>query len=81
MSQKSLTATLDAESQTEETRSFIRRVRVEKEDKLEDGNSGSRIPWNRLRANEEKAIVALTQALPELSLRQLVFSLVGKYGY
>ena len=47
----------------------------------EGSNSNSKkIPWNRVKAEEEKLVIAQARALPELSPRQLAFRLVDEYG-
>jgi putative transposase len=38
---------------------------------LEDKKPGARVPWNRLRPEEEQAVLALARASPELSPREL----------
>lgn len=38
---------------------------------LEDRSSGPRAPWNKLRPEEEQAVLALARASPELSPREL----------
>ena len=38
---------------------------------LEDRSSGPRAPWNKLRPEEEQAVLALAHASPELSAREL----------
>jgi putative transposase len=40
-----------------------------------DRPSGPRLPWNRLRPEEEQAVLALARASPELSPRELAFKL------
>lgn len=62
-------------------RTYYHWVRRQREGKLEDGHSGDRVPWNKLRADEEKAIIARARASPELSSRQLAFRFVDEYGY
>ncbi len=46
----------------------------------EAGNGGSRIPWNRLRGDEENAVIGKARASPEFSPRQLAFRLVDEHG-
>ena len=38
---------------------------------LEDKRPGARVPWNRLRPEDEQAVLALARASPELSPREL----------
>ena len=38
---------------------------------LEDRKPGARVPWNRLRPEEEQVVLALARASPELSPREL----------
>jgi len=61
-------------------RTYYNWVRRQREARLEGGNDGNRIPWNRLRAEEEEAIIAEARASPELSPRQLAFRLVDDHG-
>ncbi len=46
----------------------------------EGDNDSRRIPWNRLRADDEELIVAQARDYPELSPRQLAFRLVDEFG-
>ena len=47
---------------------------------LEDERPGARVPWNRLRPQEEGAILALARASPELSPRELALRITdGAY--
>jgi transposase InsO family protein len=49
--------------------------------RLGKAHGSNRISWNRLRAEEEKAIVAEARASPELSPRQLALKLVDDHGF
>jgi transposase-like protein len=51
-------------------RTYYNWVRGQREGK------GSRIPWNKLRGEEEEAVLSAARASPELSPRQLAFGLV-----
>ena len=48
--------------------------------KTEGDSNGSRIPWNRLKIEDEELIVAQARESPELSPRQLAFRLVDATG-
>ena len=61
-------------------RTYYNWVRRQREARLEGGDDRNRIPWNRLRAEEEEAIIAEARASPELSPRQLAFRLVDEHG-
>ena len=45
------------------------------EGRLEDRKGGSRVPWNKIRPEEQAKILAEARASPELSCRQLAFSI------
>jgi putative transposase len=45
------------------------------EGRLEDRGGGSRVPWNRIRPEEQAKILAEARASPELSCRQLALSI------
>ena len=47
--------------------------RVSRRLALRDRPSGPRAPWNKLRPEEEQAVLALARASPELSPRELAF--------
>jgi putative transposase len=47
---------------------------------LQDKKGGSPIPWNRIRPEESDRILAEARASPELSCRQLAFSLTDNAG-
>jgi transposase InsO family protein len=51
------------------------RRRQERPAGLGDRPSGVRVPWNRLRPEEEQAILALARASPELSPRELALQI------
>ena len=42
---------------------------------LEDKKPGARVPWNKLRPEEERAVLALARASPELSPRELALKI------
>jgi putative transposase len=48
---------------------------------LRDRRSGSRRPWNRIRPEEEEAVLALARASPELSPRELALSLTDTQAF
>jgi len=48
--------------------------------RLEDSKGGSRIPWNRCQPDEEGMVLSLARASPELSSRQLAFTLTDTRG-
>jgi len=58
-------------------RTYYNWVRRQKE----GGGVGRRTPWNRLRAEEEVAVVAQARGSPELSPRQLAFRVVDQLDY
>jgi len=45
------------------------------EGRLEDRKGGSRVPWNRIRQEEEAKVLAEARASPELSCRQLALNI------
>jgi len=45
------------------------------ESRLDDRKGGSRVPWNRIRPQDEAKILAEARASPELSCRQLALSI------
>jgi putative transposase len=50
------------------------------EGSLQDKKGGSRIPWNRIRPDEEAKILSSARASPELSCRQLAISITDSCG-
>jgi putative transposase len=56
-------------------RSYYRWLKRLSEGQLEDRKGGSRVPWNRVRPEEEAKILAEARMSPELSCRQLAFSI------
>jgi transposase InsO family protein len=60
---------------------YYRWLKRQSEGSLQDKKGGSLIPWNKLRPEEEAAILTLARASPELSARQLALNLVdaGKW--
>jgi len=58
-------------------RTYYNWVRQEQESR--NGKS-KRVPWNKMKAEEEKLVIAQARASPELSPRQLAFQLVDRYG-
>jgi len=48
--------------------------------KLQDKQGSSRLPWNKLRPEEEEVILAQARASPELSPRQLALSITDSEG-
>jgi transposase InsO family protein len=46
------------------------------EGRLEDKKGGSRVPWNRIRPDEEAKLLSSARASPELSCRQLAISII-----
>jgi transposase InsO family protein len=53
----------------------------QRENGLKDKPSGPRLPWNRLRPEEEQAVLALARASPELSPRELALKLTDTEAY
>jgi len=47
---------------------------------LEDRKGGSSIPWNKLRPEEERRVLALARDSPELSCRQLALTITDTKG-
>lgn len=60
-------------------RTYYNWVRRERENKLGDGKSKSRRPWNKVKADEEQLVTEQARASPELSPRQLALKLIDKY--
>jgi len=60
-------------------RTYYNWVRREKEKGLRDGKSKSRRPWNKVAVEEEKLVIDMARSSPELSPRQLAFSLIDRY--
>jgi putative transposase len=50
------------------------------EGRLQDRRGGSRVPWNRIRPEEESRILTGARASPELSCRQLALSITDSGG-
>jgi len=48
--------------------------------RLKDKKGGSRIPWNRIRPEEETQVLAEARASPELSCRQLALTITDSNG-
>jgi len=61
-------------------RTYYNWIRREKESKTRGVKIESRRPWNKVKAEEEKLVIAQARASPELSPRQLALRLVDKYG-
>jgi len=61
-------------------RTYYNWVRREKESELREGECKSRRPWNKVKVEEEKLVIDMARASPELSPRQLALSLVDSYG-
>jgi putative transposase len=59
---------------------YYRWLRRQAEGRAQDRKSGSPIPWNKLRPEEEKRIFVLARALPELSCRELALRIVDGDG-
>ena len=55
-------------------------LRRQAEGELQDKKGGSPTPWNKLKPEEEKKILAVARASPEISARQLALSLVDSEG-
>jgi transposase InsO family protein len=51
------------------------RRRLDRPDVLRDRPAGPRTPWNKLRPEEEQAVLALARASPELSPRELALQI------
>jgi transposase len=49
-------------------------------ERLENRKGGSHLPWNKLQPTEEAMILSLARASPELSPRQLAFTLIDTRG-
>jgi transposase InsO family protein len=50
------------------------------ESQLQDRKGGSRLPWNRIRPEDEVQILAQARASPELSCRQIALSITDSSG-
>jgi putative transposase len=50
------------------------------EGQLQDRKGGSRLPWNRIRPEDEAQILAQAKASPELSCRQIALSITDSSG-
>jgi transposase InsO family protein len=48
---------------------------------LEDEKPGARVPWNRLRPEEEQTVLALARASPELSPRELALQITDACAF
>jgi putative transposase len=59
---------------------YYRWLRRQTEGRAQDRKSGSPIPWNKLRPEEEERIFVLARALPELSCRELALRIVDGDG-
>ena len=59
---------------------YYRWLKREKEERLWDYKGGSRLPWNRLRPEEEEMILAEARASPELSSRELALRITDSVG-
>ena len=51
-------------------RTYYNWVKRQREGRLGDGDSGSRIPWNRLRSEEQNAVVAEARAAKERAIKE-----------
>jgi len=60
---------------------YYRWLKRQSEGRLQDRRSGSPLPWNKLRPEEESKILLQARALPELSARQLALKLVDYEGW
>ena len=60
---------------------YYRWVRRQAEAELRDGKGGSRLPWNKLRPEEEATILLWARRSPELSPRQLALRIVDTEGW
>ena len=60
---------------------YYRWLRRQIEGRLEDKKGGSNIPWNKLRPEEEAAILVQARDSPELSARQLALRLTDRQGW
>ena len=61
-------------------RTYYNWIRREKESNTRGVKIESRRPWNKVKAEEEKLVIARARTSPELSPRQLALRLVDKYG-
>jgi putative transposase len=60
---------------------YYRWLKRQTEGRLEDRKGGTPLPWNKLRPEEEMAILNEAWASPELSARQLALKLVDMNGW
>lgn len=60
---------------------YYRWLKRQTEGRLRDNRGGSSLPWNKLRPEEEEAILTQALASPELSSRQLALQLVDREGW
>lgn len=60
---------------------YYRWLMRQAEAKLSDRRGGSRLPWNKLRPEEETLVLAQARASPELSPRQLALRIVDTQGW
>jgi len=60
---------------------YYRWLMRQAEAKLPDSRGGSRLPWNKLRPEEETLVLAQARASPELSPRQLALRIVDTQGW
>jgi len=59
---------------------YYRWLRKQAESRLDDRRGGSRLPWNRVRPEEEAVVLAQARASPELSSRQLGLRITDSEG-
>jgi putative transposase len=59
---------------------YYRWLRKQAESRLDDRRGGSRLPWNRIRPEEEAVVLAQARASPELSSRQLGLRITDSEG-
>ena len=55
---------------------YYRWIKRQSDGGLQDKKGGSRVPWNKLRPEEEAKILSRARASPELSARQLALQLI-----
>ncbi len=60
---------------------YYRWLMRQAEVKLPDRRGGSRLPWNKLRPEEEAFVLVQARASPELSPRQLALRIVDTQGW
>jgi transposase len=60
---------------------YYRWLSRQTEGRLQDNKSGSSIPWNKLRPEEESKILIQARASPEVSARQLALKVVDYEGW